>query len=52
MMFAAMLEVFLQRIPDYRIDEAGVAGYPSVGFVNGLVHVPATFTPGHLFTAR
>jgi cytochrome P450 len=52
MMFAAMLEVFLQRIPDYRIDEAGVAGYPSVGFVNGLVHVPATFTPGHLSTAR
>jgi cytochrome P450 len=46
MMFQCMLDVVLRRIPDYEIDESGVAGYPSVGFVNGLVHVPATFTPG------
>jgi cytochrome P450 len=52
MMFAAMLKVFLQRIPDYRIDESGVAGYPSVGYVNGLVHLPASFPPGHRSTEQ
>jgi cytochrome P450 len=46
MMFQRLLEVFLRRIPDYEIDESGVAHYPSVGFVNGLVSLPATFTPG------
>jgi cytochrome P450 len=46
MMLQCVFEVFLRRIPDYEIDEASIAQYPSVGFVNGLVHLPATFPPG------
>jgi cytochrome P450 len=46
MMFQCVLEVLLERIPDYTVDETAVAHYPSVGFVNGLVRVPATFAPG------
>jgi cytochrome P450 len=45
-MFQVMMEEVLVRIPDYRIVENGVKSYPRVGLVNGLIHVPATFTPG------
>jgi cytochrome P450 len=46
MMFQSLIEAFLRRIPDYEIEESGVVHYPSVGYVNGLVHVPATFPVG------
>jgi cytochrome P450 len=46
MVFQTVLEVFLARIPDYSIETEKVVRYPSVGFVNGLSHLPATFSPG------
>jgi cytochrome P450 len=46
MMLGCMLEVFLRRVPDYETDESAVLRYPSVGFVNGFVSLPATFPPG------
>jgi cytochrome P450 len=46
MMFRLLLEVVLARIPDFVVDESRVVRYPSLGFVNGYVHLPATFTPG------
>lgn len=46
MMFQQLLEEVLTRIPDYRIVEGEVLTYPQVGMVNGVIHAPATFTPG------
>ena len=42
----AMLDVVLERMPDYTVDEAGVQRYPSLAIVNGCITIPATFTPG------
>ena len=36
----------LRRIPDYEVDRDKVEQYESIGNVNGLISVPATFTPG------
>jgi cytochrome P450 len=47
MMFECVLDQFLKRIPEYTLDEERVAHYPSVGFVNGLTHLPASFVPRH-----
>ncbi|HEY1969635.1 MAG TPA: cytochrome P450 [Pseudonocardia sp.] len=44
---AMLLEEVLRRIPDYRIDRSQVRPYPRIPIVNGLMHLPATFTPGH-----
>ena len=44
-MRAAISQV-LQRLPDYRVDESGVVRPPGTGIVNGLEHLPVTFTPG------
>jgi cytochrome P450 len=46
MMFQTVLEEVLSRIPDYQIAEDKVRRYPKIGFVNGLISLPATFTPG------
>jgi len=43
--FAEMITAVLRRIPDYRIDPAGVEEYPSWSMVGGWRHLPATFTP-------
>jgi cytochrome P450 len=43
MMFECILTGVLERIPDYLVDENHVVRYPSIGFVNGLAHLPATF---------
>ncbi len=44
--FKIMLRRTLERLPDYRVDRAGVVQYESIGVINGYQHVPATFTPG------
>ncbi len=36
----------LQRLPDYVVDESEVAFPPGMGIVNGVEHLPVTFTPG------
>jgi cytochrome P450 len=41
-----LLDEVLRRMPDYRIDPAGVVPYPTIPLVNGYVAMPATFTPG------
>jgi cytochrome P450 len=40
------MEQVLTRLPDYRLDEAGVRFAPDVGVVYGYSAVPVTFTPG------
>jgi cytochrome P450 len=44
--FAAMLRQVLSRLPDYEVDVAATRPYPSVGVINGVISMPATFTPG------
>jgi cytochrome P450 len=45
-MFQAMMSEVLTRLPDFQVVEAEIEPYPSVGNVNGWIHIPATFTPG------
>lgn len=44
--FKAMLTAVLDRMPDYRCDPAGAVHYDTIGVINGMKHLPATFTPG------
>jgi cytochrome P450 len=44
--FDVVLGEVLRRLPDYSVDHTGLEGYESIGNINGLVRVPATFTPG------
>jgi cytochrome P450 len=44
--FKAMLTAVLDRLPDYRCDPAGTVHYESIGVIQGMRHLPATFTPG------
>ncbi|HLG68121.1 MAG TPA: cytochrome P450 [Acidimicrobiales bacterium] len=44
--FKSMLTAVLARMPDYRCDAAGAVHYDTVGVINGMKHLPATFTPG------
>ncbi len=44
--FKTMLSAVLERIPDYRCDPAGAVHYDTIGVINGMKHLPATFTPG------
>lgn len=46
MMFDAMLDEVLARIPDYRVVVGSEERYSSVDKVNGWAHLPVTFTPG------
>ena len=46
LMFEVMVGEVLSRIPDYRVIEDEIVPYPTVGLVNGWIHLPATFTPG------
>ncbi|WP_216893052.1 cytochrome P450 [Nocardia alni] len=47
MTFKRMLTAVLDRMPDYRCDPAGTMHYDSIGVIQGMRHLPATFTPGH-----
>ena len=46
MMFDAMMNAVLDRIPDYEVIEDGAKLYPSISPINGWVNIPLTFTPG------
>lgn len=44
--FKRMLIQVLDRMPDYVCDPAGTVHYDTVGVIQGMRHLPATFTPG------
>jgi cytochrome P450 len=44
--FKSMLTAVLERMPDYECDPAGAVHYDTIGVINGMKHLPATFTPG------
>jgi cytochrome P450 len=46
MTFKRMLVAVLDRMPDYVCDPAGAVHYPTIGIIQGMQHLPATFTPG------
>lgn len=41
-----MIATILKRIPDYRVVEGELQGYPSWGITGGWAKVPVEFTPG------
>lgn len=44
--FKSMLAAVLERIPDYVCDPSGAVHYDTIGVINGMKHLPATFSPG------
>jgi cytochrome P450 len=44
--FKSMLTAVLDRMPDYRCDPDGTVHYETIGVIQGMRHLPATFTPG------
>ncbi|HWS93080.1 MAG TPA: cytochrome P450 [Mycobacterium sp.] len=44
--FKSMLTAVLDRVPDYRCDSENTVHYDSIGVIQGMRHLPATFTPG------
>ena len=36
----------MQRMPGYVTDPAGAVHYETIGVIQGMQHLPATFTPG------
>jgi cytochrome P450 len=44
--FKSMLNAVLDRIPDYCCDPEGTVHYETIGVIQGMRHLPATFTPG------
>jgi cytochrome P450 len=44
--FKTMLTAVLERMPDYQCVPEGAVRYDTVGVINGMKHLPATFTPG------
>jgi hypothetical protein len=46
MVFKRMVTAVLDRMPDYQCDLAGAVHYPTIGVIQGMQHLPATFTPG------
>jgi cytochrome P450 len=46
MVFKQMASAVLDRMPDYQCDPAGAVHYETIGVINGMRHLPATFTPG------
>jgi cytochrome P450 len=46
MVFKRMLLAVLDRMPDYACDPAGAEHYETIGIIQGMKHLPATFTPG------
>jgi hypothetical protein len=46
MVFKQMVTAVLDRMPDYGCDPAGAVHYETIGVIQGMRHLPATFTPG------
>ncbi len=46
MVFKRMLTTVLDRMPDYQTDAAGTVHYDTIGIIQGIKDLPATFTPG------
>jgi cytochrome P450 len=46
MVFKRMVVAVLDRMPDYACDPAGAEHYQTIGTIQGMKHLPATFTPG------
>ena len=44
--FKSMLTAVLDRMPDYVCDHEGTEHYETIGVIQGMKHLPATFTPG------
>jgi cytochrome P450 len=44
--FKSMLTAVLDRMPDFVCDAAGAVHYQTIGVIQGMQHLPATFTPG------
>jgi cytochrome P450 len=44
--FKTMLRHVLDRMPDFVCDPGGAVPYDTTGIINGMKHLPATFTPG------
>jgi cytochrome P450 len=44
--FKSMLTSVLDRLPDYRCDPDGAVHYETIGVIQGMRQLPATFTPG------
>ncbi|MET8976557.1 cytochrome P450 [Streptomyces sp. NPDC004539] len=44
--FKRMLLQVLDRIPDFVCDPEGAVHYETIGVIQGMRHLPATFTPG------
>lgn len=44
--FKRMLAQVLDRMPDYRCDPDGTVHYETIGVIQGMRFLPATFTPG------
>jgi len=44
--FKSMLTAVLDRMPDFRCDPDGAVHYETIGVIQGMQHLPATFTPG------
>jgi cytochrome P450 len=46
MVFKQMITGVLDRLPDFQCDPAGTVHYETIGVIQGMQHLPATFTPG------
>jgi cytochrome P450 len=44
--FKRMLLAVLDRMPDYKCDPETAVHYDTIGVIQGMRHLPATFTPG------
>jgi cytochrome P450 len=44
--FKSMLTGVLDRMPDFACDPTGTVHYETIGVIQGMQHLPATFTPG------
>jgi cytochrome P450 len=44
--FKRMITQVLDRLPEYHCDPTGAMHYDTIGVINGMRHLPATFTPG------
>ncbi|TDT98321.1 cytochrome P450 [Streptomyces sp. 846.5] len=46
MVFKRMVTQVLDRMPDFACDPEGAEHYETIGVIQGMRHLPATFTPG------
>lgn len=44
--FKRMVTAVMDRMPDYRCEPGGTVHYETIGIIQGMRHLPATFTPG------